>query len=207
MPKDTRKPISVCADCGSCCWGRTRYGKQEVPRCHACANQAKPGAQCGSVGGYRRHLSRGEEACGVCREAARLAHRGYRESRKARGLLAQKRRKDRVYQTVELAHPDCTVCGKAILGRRLRAAEPMHNACRPRGRRSISRKVRLGVYERDGLTCQLCLRPVDLALPPADRWSATLDHIVAYSLGGSDDEDNLRLAHRSCNSRRGAMAA
>lgn len=41
--------------------------------------------------------------------------------------------------------------------------------------------------------CWLCGRP------GAD----TVDHIVPYALGGADTIDNLRPAHRSCNSRRG----
>lgn len=85
---------------------------------------------------------------------------------------------------------------------------PMHNACNPNGRRiAISKRSRIDIYERDGRICQLCGGPVDLKLPWTDRWSATLDHIVPYSLGGADDPGNLRLAHRSCNSRRGVAAA
>lgn len=33
----------------------------------------------------------------------------------------------------------------------------------------------------------------------------TADHIVPRSRGGTDELANLRPAHRSCNSRRGAM--
>ncbi|WP_336513544.1 HNH endonuclease signature motif containing protein [Mycolicibacterium fortuitum] len=86
----------------------------------------------------------------------------------------------------------------------VRSDAPMHNSCRPNRQIAISKKDRLKIYIRDRLVCQLCDSPVDLTLPTTDRWAATLDHIVPYSLGGSDDESNLRLAHRSCNSRRGA---
>lgn len=119
-------------------------------------------------------------------------------------MLAQKRRTDRCYRKAE-TYPDCVVCGKTVLNGHVRSDQPIHNACRPSGRQiDISRKGRLEIYERDGFICQLCEGPVDLGLPFTDRWSATLDHIVPYSLGGSDDESNLRLAHRSCNSKRGA---
>ena len=47
---------------------------------------------------------------------------------------------------------------------------------------------------QDSPACALCGRP------GAD----TADHIIPYDAGGSDDLDNLRPAHRSCNSRAGA---
>lgn len=68
--------------------------------------------------------------------------------------------------------------------------------------------VRLAIYERDGWTCQLCFDPVDPDLPPSDAWAATLDHIVCQSWTDEPDHSpsNLRLAHRWCNSVRGAEA-
>lgn len=131
----------------------------------------------------------------------------YRDTRKARGLLAQKRRTDREYRKPE-SYPGCVVCGDTVQNGHVRSDTPMHNACRPEGRRiAITKTMRQEIYERDGFVCQLCDGPVDLTLPWTDRWSATLDHIVPYSLGGPDDPENLRLAHRSCNSRRGVKVA
>jgi 5-methylcytosine-specific restriction endonuclease McrA len=72
-----------------------------------------------------------------------------------------------------------------------------------RGRFLVPAGVRLAIYERDGWTCQLCCDPVDRELPPSDPWAATLDHIVCRSWGGDDSPENLRLAHRWCNSVRG----
>lgn len=75
-----------------------------------------------------------------------------------------------------------------------------------RGEFSISRKVRLMIYARDKMTCQLCSLPVDLSIPTQDRMGHTLDHIVPQSAGPAPDHSpaNLRLAHRVCNSVRGA---
>lgn len=59
------------------------------------------------------------------------------------------------------------------------------------------------VAERDGWRCHLCGRAV------VDRpWSgrpldATLDHLVPVSDGGAHTMDNVALAHRRCNQRRG----
>ena len=60
-------------------------------------------------------------------------------------------------------------------------------------RAHIPAAVRRAVYERDGSRCLGCGTTDDL----------TLDHIVPWSHGGSDAEDNLRTLCRSCNSSRG----
>ena len=36
---------------------------------------------------------------------------------------------------------------------------------------------------------------------------ATFDHVQPVSHGGTWDEENLRLAHRDCNERRGNLSA
>ncbi len=51
------------------------------------------------------------------------------------------------------------------------------------------------LYERDGGICQLCGHPVS-------SLGFHLDHIVPKSKGGAFTWDNLRLAHRGCNSSR-----
>lgn len=69
----------------------------------------------------------------------------------------------------------------------------------------ISPAARLEIYIRDGWQCQLCGDSVDPNLDVNHRMSATLDHIIPQSLSPEPDHSpsNLRLAHRSCNSKRG----
>lgn len=43
-------------------------------------------------------------------------------------------------------------------------------------------------------------------LPARDDDPLTVDHLVPRSQGGTHERGNLRAAHRSCNSRRGARA-
>lgn len=73
-----------------------------------------------------------------------------------------------------------------------------------RGHFAIPPALRLWIYERDALTCQLCGDPVDCSLGPADAWGPTLDHIICRSWTDDSDDspENLRLAHRWCNSVR-----
>ena len=59
-------------------------------------------------------------------------------------------------------------------------------------RRNPTPQLTLRVYVRDGGLCQLCNKPVEPE-------HATLDHIIPLSLGGSNEFDNLQLAHRRCN--------
>jgi hypothetical protein len=55
---------------------------------------------------------------------------------------------------------------------------------------------------RDGWSCWLCGGTVDQNASLNGRMGPTADHVVPLACGGSDDDSNLRLAHRSCNSRR-----
>lgn len=72
------------------------------------------------------------------------------------------------------------------------------------GRFSIAHADRLAIYARDEHVCRLCFRPVDYTVDWKHDLAPTLDHKIARSLGGSDDPENLRTAHRICNSLRGA---
>lgn len=70
----------------------------------------------------------------------------------------------------------------------------------------IPAKIRKLIYQRDNFVCQICHRPVDLSLPHNHPLQATLDHIEcqSWALIPDNSQRNLRLAHRACNSRRGA---
>ncbi len=64
----------------------------------------------------------------------------------------------------------------------------------PRKRQWIKDSVRQEIYDRDGNACIAC----------GSTQRLTLDHILPYTHGGSDDPENLRTLCRSCNSSRGA---
>lgn len=74
---------------------------------------------------------------------------------------------------------------------------------RVRGEFAVPDSLRSAIYARDHHMCQICTAPVDPGLHYTHPMSATLDHIVPQSHGGSHEEANLRLAHRRCNSQRG----
>ena len=65
--------------------------------------------------------------------------------------------------------------------------------------KSKSAKLRRAVLERDGKDCWLCGE----RMPTNDR---TVEHLVAKANGGTDDLENLALAHRACNELLGSLS-
>ena len=65
-----------------------------------------------------------------------------------------------------------------------------------KGGRPRKRLARI-VLEEEHL-CWLC------GFPARPHDPLTLDHVLPVALGGTTTRDNVRAAHRSCNSRRGA---
>lgn len=65
------------------------------------------------------------------------------------------------------------------------------------GRRKIPRKVNLDwLYRKYRGICWICRKHVS-------RDQASRDHILPESLGGSSNKENIALAHKDCNSKRG----
>jgi HNH endonuclease len=62
------------------------------------------------------------------------------------------------------------------------------------------------VFERDNGICQYC--DADILSSFSTYWSATVDHVLAVSVGGEDTLENLKLSCTGCNgllSRSGAL--
>lgn len=61
------------------------------------------------------------------------------------------------------------------------------------------KRLRPAILARDGNVCHLCRTAIDLALRFPHPLSLTIDHFIPISAGGSDEMENLRPAHLSCN--------
>ena len=59
-------------------------------------------------------------------------------------------------------------------------------------RKSISKKTRALVFEKDQGLCYLCNKPITDGL-------FDVDHEIARELGGADDISNYRPAHKHCH--------
>lgn len=82
---------------------------------------------------------------------------------------------------------------------------PSHSIRDGKGHRAYRRK-QAALKRRttnENLPCWLCGEPIDTTLDATDRLSFTADHYVALNNGGHLIRNELRPAHRSCNSRRG----
>lgn len=68
---------------------------------------------------------------------------------------------------------------------------------------SSHRKYGMSAIElamRDGTNCHICAEAIDMTLRRADSvFCPSIDHIKPRALGGSDDPENLALAHFWCN--------
>ena len=91
-----------------------------------------------------------------------------------------------------------------------RVANSKRNSATERAtRKARSKKVitapvsLLEVLTAYGWKCHICHGPIQL-LPESYSQQATLDHVVPLALGGWHDFTNLRPAHQSCNSAKGA---
>lgn len=68
------------------------------------------------------------------------------------------------------------------------------------------KKKRDRIIERDGLACWICGTSTvlaELSDNPNGSKVTSLDHVIPSSKGGSHDDDNLRIACRDCNYKRG----
>lgn len=66
---------------------------------------------------------------------------------------------------------------------------------------------RNAVFERDAWVCGLCASPVDRGLQYPHPMSASLDHVVPLSRGGSHIPENVQCSHLTCNLSKGARVA
>lgn len=57
---------------------------------------------------------------------------------------------------------------------------------------------------RDGWVCWVCEGEVDPAATAGTPGAPSIDHVVPKARGGGNEDENVRLAHRRCNSRRGS---
>jgi len=84
---------------------------------------------------------------------------------------------------------------------------------RYQGREIAAMRIRLaerdGYRDEDGtyrVLCCLCRQPIDMRLPGNVPAGPTIEHHRAFIDGGTNDADNLGLAHSACNKSRGRRA-
>lgn len=115
----------------------------------------------------------------------------------------------RLYQPRVPQQRTCrTRCSEALRGRRKRAKRAAATV-EQRLDEALYRRNRPLALMRDGYVCRMpvCKQPTRYiwqGAPARDPMSASADHIIARSRGGTSALDNLRASHLGCNSSAGA---
>jgi len=103
----------------------------------------------------------------------------------------------------ELDNKRATLCSDACVAEQHRRT----NTDRYRWKRDTVSDDRIslrGVYVRDGGRCGVCHRSVKWGVRWNSRSAPTIDHIIPRARGGRHELLNVQLAHRGCNSSKGA---
>ena len=162
-------------------------------------------------------------ACDNCKTIKAAERERKQASADYKEQLHKEITKERGFEQV--AFSICECCGRAFLPskRGLRycsreCRERVHNAVKKD--RRIRRMTRSGfdkitlerLFERDGGVCYLCGNPClwtdgeqrgDTFI--AGDYYPSIDHVIPLSCGGPHTWDNVRLAHRICNTTKGAI--
>ncbi|WP_312093771.1 HNH endonuclease [Niallia sp.] len=108
----------------------------------------------------------------------------------------------------------CKECGKHFVSNRMRAtfcSKVCSNKYENRRRELIRRKRIMAngrvdwsisierLLKRDGSICYLCHKSFDLYTDTNDDYYPSIEHVIPISKGGTHTWDNVKLAHRKCN--------
>lgn len=136
----------------------------------------------------------------------RAYHKAHREEclARSRAFSAAHRKEQRAHsRAYRAAHlEECRATVRAY-GSAWTKAHPQENAERVRCRRARIRGATIGAIDlatikvRDKMLCCICGKKV------AEK-DLSFDHTIPLVLGGPHSQENLRVAHRRCNYRRGA---
>lgn len=106
-----------------------------------------------------------------------------------------------------VTHPRTCVCDPCVLRRAHETSSPPPPTVYARRKSAAgyaTKHARSAVEARDLGVCRICDAPVEPTHPDTG-FHASVDHIVGWARGGTDDLDNLQLAHQACNSAKGSV--
>lgn len=177
--------------------GYTDYEGRARIRCKRCGTELE-------IGWYSvRH---GETVCKTCK---RNDHE--KEIRAEKILRAEERRKKKIaaLQSKQIRFKTCPTCGRLHTRRKYCSDE-----CAMNSKYMLKNGYRYKfpleeVYKRDNGICYLCGKRCDLddvrvvgGVKIYGNLYPSRDHVVPKSKGGPNTWENIRLAHRGCNSHK-----
>ena len=74
---------------------------------------------------------------------------------------------------------------------------------RPHRDKNLAKKWRARIRASQP-ACHICGEAIDYALPFLDQRAFVIDHVIPLAKGGEDAFENIRAAHRECNSKKRA---
>jgi hypothetical protein len=184
---------------------------------------------CGTEPGYRKHRRNKETKCQECRDAHNVHRRATYTKEANRRYIENYRNRKKLERAELRAARKQAKLDKALKIKRDKEAEyeeylaikakvlefnklvveidtpPVNlRKATPRQRHEI-RQILL---KRDGMNCYLCDVPVNFRAPYIQgqegwEWFPHLEHVIPVSKGGTDELDNIKLAHAKCNRDKG----
>ena len=175
-------------------------------------NNSRPIAQCGTRGGYNRHLRLKEPTCEPCKAASREWVRFWASQHPER--IKEINKKARIKYR---SRPEIQQMRKEKGREYIKTNKGKESSIRSVHRRR-ARKLNAGtekyttqqILDLYGTICHICNKPIDLSLnrkPGYEGWEMGLhlDHKIPLAKGGSDTVDNIRPSHGICNKRKGGF--
>lgn len=148
----------------------------------------------------KREVAERQAARKAEREAEQKRLREEREARKVKRLFEK--------TAEQIAFKQCPICGVLFTGKNTYCSEK----CRNQNKYAMKEGYRYQfpleeVYKRDGGVCYLCggkcdwndYEERDGRIVYGNNYPSR-DHVIAKSKGGKNSWENIRLAHRRCNS-------
>lgn len=159
-------------------------------------------------------IRHGEVRCWLCHKKELEEDRKSKEEAK-RKAEEVKRFYRKIPKYEQRSAKICPVCGSFFLGRKFcsnkcAAESEKHRQNMKKRRRTKKAKTAESssislpkLYERDKGICWICGEMCDYEADSNSNYYPSIDHVIPIARGGLDKWDNIKLAHRLCNSQRG----
>lgn len=167
------------------------------------------------------HLTTHPNACPVCKAHERNKAKAKETERKERNRLELQRKAEERNRKIAERVQACPVCGKETSRRKYccrACANKANNKTKDHRRRKLLQELTIdkditveGLFRRDKGICYLCKGRCDFedytvrdGYIITGDWYPSIDHVIPLAKGGAHSWGNVRLAHRLCNSLKGA---
>jgi len=218
-PSRKRFCSESCRDAAQCQRQMSKIREHHTETCKQCGKQFHPKASnrttyCSRECAFdARSDGKTCPCCGVSMTSTEFSSKTYCSpacrqtgiaTRPSRAMPKQQRHCPDCGKTLERYQHRCGTCRSmraeiATERAKERARTIGTNNSKPGSKCWITRSRRLSIYMRDGYTCHICGEQTDPTARHDTDWYPSLDHIVPRSHGGTDEDSNLKTAHRWCN--------